>query len=268
MSNLAVIPVTSSDEERASKLADKLELPLLPVATDAAKLPDFDATLMVEGAFLSLQKTGARAPGPVRVDFGSPEMRHRRRGGANELLGRAVGVGKKSGLRVVDATAGLGRDAFVLADLGCKVSLWERDTIVGELLLSGLEAAGESEDPWLRDVAARMELGLQDVRESGGSPLAWDVIYLDPMFPARQKQAAVKKEMALFQWLLQDTHPDNDVEDLLQWALDQDVARVVVKRPARSEQVAVQAARIKPSHAISGKAVRYDVYVLRGLSEE
>jgi 16S rRNA (guanine1516-N2)-methyltransferase len=109
-----------------------------------------------------------------------------------------------------------------------------------------------------------MTLGLQDVRESALFNIDTDVIYLDPMFPARHKQAAVKKEMALFQWLLQDADPASEVESLLRWALDQEVARVVIKRPAKS----VQVADMKPSHCINGKAVRYDVYVLRGLSQD
>ena len=68
-------------------------------------------------------------------------MRHRRRGGQNELLGKAVGVGKKPALAVLDATAGLGRDSFVLADLGCSVTLAEREPVVLALLADGLERA-------------------------------------------------------------------------------------------------------------------------------
>jgi 16S rRNA (guanine1516-N2)-methyltransferase len=87
------------------------------------------------------------------------------------------------------------------------------------------------------------------------------VIYLDPMFPGRDKTAAVKKEMALFQLLLDSDSAEDDTEDLLQWALGQEVARVVVKRPPRAPALGT-----KPvSHSLGGKAVRFDVYVRRAL---
>jgi 16S rRNA (guanine1516-N2)-methyltransferase len=81
------------------------------------------------------------------------------------------------------------------------------------------------------------------------------------MFPARTKTAAVKKEMALFQLLLEHSANAQDADELLLWALRQDTARVVVKRPAKAPQLA----GIAPSHAISGKSVRYDIYVQRKL---
>jgi 16S rRNA (guanine1516-N2)-methyltransferase len=89
--------------------------------------------------------------------------------------------------------------------------------------------------------------------------VAADVIYLDPMFPQRDKSAAVKKEMALFQLLLA-AEPD-DSDELLAWALTRDVARVVVKRPLRAGTLG----GIEPSHTIEGKAVRYDVHVKRSV---
>jgi 16S rRNA (guanine1516-N2)-methyltransferase len=88
-----------------------------------------------------------------------------------------------------------------------------------------------------------------------------DVIYLDPMFPPRRKSAAVRKEMALFHSLLARTLDPQDADALLLWALRQDTARVVVKRPAKAPCLAAK----EPSHTISGKAVRYDVYVHRKL---
>ena len=84
-----------------------------------------------------------------------------------------------------------------------------------------------------------------------------DVIYLDPMFPARGKSASVKKEMALFQALLDGGEPSSGADELLLWALSRDVARVVVKRPRHAENLAGR----RPSHVLAGKAVRYDVYV-------
>jgi 16S rRNA (guanine1516-N2)-methyltransferase len=259
---LGILAVTGQDSAAAAVLAQQLGLPLLPSALDLEHCDQYDAVLLVCGSTLSLQQTG-RAPGPVRVDFGSAVMRHRRRSGHNELLGRAVGIGKKPGLRVLDATAGLGRDSFVLADLGCQVLLCERQQVVAAMLRWGIDAAAGTDDPWLAEVMARMTLHEGDARElATGSISPVDVIYLDPMFPQRQKSAAVKKEMALFQRLLDAGDGPDDADSLLLWALQQDVARVVVKRPPRAPCLAAR----QPSHSLGGKAVRYDVYVRRGLA--
>ena len=190
---------------------------------------------------------------------GSAAMRHRRRGGQNELLGRAVGIGKREPLRLLDATAGLARDSFVLADLGCHVRLCERHPVICELLSDGLRRAKDSDDPWLAGVAARLALLPGDAREQRVDTS--DVIYLDPMFPQRSKRAAVKADLSLLQDILQEQN-QQDAEHLLTWALQQDVARVVVKRPLRAPALAGRS----PSHVLRGKAVRFDVYVLRGLS--
>lgn len=256
----AVIPCSAADRARARALGRALDLPLLAVATRPAKCDSAGLVLLVDGTHLALQLTGKGAPGPISVDFGAASMRHRRRSGHNELLGRAVGVGKKPELQVLDTTAGLGRDSFVLADLGCRVLMSERNPLVQQLLATGLETAQISGDDWLRDVASRLELLCGDTTALAQLPVPCDVIYLDPMFPQRDKSAAVKKEMALFHYLLGDGGDDGDA--LLHWAQAQDVARIVVKRPPRADYLA----GLKPSHEIRGKAVRYDVHVKRALS--
>ena len=259
---LAVAPDAPLDESRSAQLAVRLKLPLLAAAVDARHCCEYQAILIVEGQRLAVQVTGKGAPGPLEVDFGSGAMRHRRKGRANEMLGRAIGVGKKPDIHVLDGTAGLGRDAFVLADSGCRVTLCERSPIVAELLRSGIDRALCSDDPWLKAVSERMALHEGEVKEMSPLLAEVDVIYLDPMFPARDKSAAVKKDMAVFQQLLGNPLDDPASDDLLPWALAQDVARVVVKRPARSLELAGQ----PPSHCIRGKTVRYDVYVLRSLN--
>lgn len=257
---LAVLPATADDLECATELAQRLHLPLLAAGTVPEDCDLADTVLLVLGPGRCLQRTGKGAPGPVTVDFASAGLRYRRASGGTELLGRAVGQGKKARLRVLDATAGLGRDAFVLATLGCDVLLCEREPVVAELLRAGLALALHSPEQRLADVVGRLCLYPGDAREIDAQRLACvDVIYLDPMFPPRGKRAAVKKEMTLFQDLLQCAPGAEDADSLLLWALRQDVARVVVKRPAKAPELAGQA----PSHSIRGKAVRYDVYVHR-----
>jgi 16S rRNA (guanine1516-N2)-methyltransferase len=259
---LGVLAATAQDQAVAAALSRHLDLPLLPPGLDPRRCDQAAAVLLVRGPARCLQRTGRGAPGPVAADFASPVLRHRRASGAPELLGRAAGVGRKSPLRVLDATAGLGRDAFVLAGLGCEVLLCERDAVIAELLRSGLSMAAHSDDRALVDVAQRMSLYAGDTLQLDAPRLLGvDVICLDPMFPPRDKSAAVKKEMALFQDLLRNDSEAQDADALLHWALQQDVARVIVKRPARAAPLSQQS----PSHSISGKAVRYDVYVRRKL---
>jgi 16S rRNA (guanine1516-N2)-methyltransferase len=189
-------------------------------------------------------------------------MRYRSRSGTSELLGKAVGHGKKIPLKVLDTTAGLGRDAFVLADLGCEVVMCEREPVILEMLRSGLERATGSGDIWLSDIVQRMRLCSGDARQVSVAEIrAIDVIYMDPMFPQRAKSAAVKKEMVLLQMLLECSADPLDADALAMWALEQDTARVVVKRPSKAPNLA----KLKPSHCIEGKSVRYDVYVHRKL---
>jgi len=254
---LAVLPLTADSGRAAQALASELRLPLLSPGIRPGNCDGVRALLLVDGEQLALQLAGKSAAGPVAVDFGASAMRHRRRAGHNELLGRAVGVGKKPGLVVLDATAGLGRDSFVLADLGCQVQLFERNPVICKLLQQGIRRARGSGDDWLAAAAQRMQLRPGDARSAPVEDM--DVIYLDPMFPAGDKRAAVKKDMAMFQFLLQGESGDESL--LMSWALDQAVARVVVKRSLRAGALS----GIAPSHSIRGKAVRYDVYVKRGL---
>jgi 16S rRNA (guanine1516-N2)-methyltransferase len=173
-----------------------------------------------------------------------------------------VGVSARRRLQVVDATAGLGRDSFVLADMGCSVILCEREPVIAALLAQGLREAHGSGDDWLVRVTRDMNLAATDARELTHAQLAsTDVIYLDPMFPPRDKSAAVKKEMALFHILLGSGGTQQDADALLLWAGAQDVSRVVVKRPPRAPFLAGKT----PSHSVGGKAVRFDVYVRRAL---
>ena len=127
----------------------------------------------------------------VAVQFDSAAMQHRRRGGHNEMLGRAVGLKADRKPLIWDATGGLGRDAFVLADLGCEVTLCERMPVLAWLLNQAVQAAAVSGVDQIRAAAARMSVLAVDSKTQR-TP-AGTVIYLDPMFPERKKAAAVKK---------------------------------------------------------------------------
>ena len=80
-------------------------------------------------------------------------------------------------------------------------------------------------------------------------------VYLDPMFPARGKSAAVKQDLQWLQRLC--PYPDDDEErGLLDLALSLAARKVVIKRPRRAPPLAGRA----PHHVLEGKTVRFDVY--------
>ena len=97
---------------------------------------------------LQLVELGAHAAGPIRVDFVAGAVAHRRLfgGGNGQMIAKAVGI--QPGVRpvVVDATAGLGRDAFVLARLGCAIDVYKRQPIIHSLL----QFSGQSESDFGR----------------------------------------------------------------------------------------------------------------------
>nr|WP_262114038.1 class I SAM-dependent methyltransferase [Aeromonas sp. Marseille-Q5825] len=216
--------------------------------------------LVLTDTRLELRKLDEPKLGGVYVDFVDGAVAHRRKfgGGRGQSIAKAVGLKSGAMPTVVDATAGLGRDAFVLASLGCKVTLIERSPVVAALLQDGLARAAQDPEigPW---VSERMQLlqgpAVDNLLALSERP---EVIYLDPMFPHKQKSALVKKEMRVFQSLV---GPDLDADALLPAALKMANKRVVVKRPAYAGWLNEH----KPSMAIETKGNRFDVYVMAAL---
>ena len=205
---------------------------------------------------LSLYKTDEPKLGAINVDFVTGAVAHRRKfgGGKGQSIAKAVGLNKGATPVVLDATAGLGRDGFVLASLGCKVILHERHPVVAALLYDGLQRAYNDSEigPW-------MQQNMSLIFGSSHTLLAQcdsmpDVVYLDPMFPHREKSALVKKEMRVFQELVGG---DTDADDLLDFAYPLASKRVVVKRPDYAPFLNDK----PPSMQIKTKKNRFDVYV-------
>ena len=170
-----------------------------------------------------------------------------------ELLVRAARVRGMSAPHAVDATAGLGEDALLLAAAGFTVTLFERDETIAALLADSLERAAAHER--LAPIVARMRFVAGDsIALLPTIDPAPDVVLLDPMFPDRGKSASAKKKLQLIQML---ERPCDDEEALLAAALSAHPKKVVIKRPAKGPQLA----GATPSYSLAGKAVRYDVIV-------
>lgn len=182
---------------------------------------------------------------PLFADFSHAVWQKRRDAGKKQGLVRACKPMK--GMRILDATAGWGRDAAVLASFGAEVMMLERQPVMAALLADGLSRLPE-QSPLTMTL---LNIDAKDYLQTLIPEKYPDVIYIDPMHPLRQKSALVKKEMQALQQLI---GADNDAHDLIQLALTKAKHRVVVKWPQRL------ASLFPTSLTIEGKTVRFDVY--------
>ena len=249
---IAVCPATTDQYAGATALAAKLKISLVQKDTK-----EFQYLLIYSADSLALKQTDKKGPGPIIVSFTDSTMEYRLKhgGGRNQALGRAIGLKKGWQPSVIDATAGLGRDGFVLAHLGCHVHMLERSPILAAMLENALGKAKQA--PQTTEAAGRIQFTRADSKKflqklKQEQP---DVIYLDPMYPERTKSSLVKKEMRILRSLAGD---DQDAEELLDVALHCAGNRVVVKRP----RLAPTLGDTVPSHTITGKTSRFDVYLV------
>lgn len=212
--------------------------------------------LLFSEGVLKLLKLDEPKINGIYVDFISGALAHRRQfgGGRGEAIAKAIGIKGNWVPSVVDVTAGLGRDAFIMASLGCSVYMIERHPVVAALLADGLDRGYQDSSIgcWLKQ---RLKL----IHASSTTHLteldvAPDVVYIDPMYPHKKKRALVKKEMRLFRDLVGN---DADADQLLIPALQVAKKRVVVKRPDYAEPLL----NISPQTAIKTKNHRFDIYI-------
>jgi 16S rRNA (guanine1516-N2)-methyltransferase len=200
---------------------------------------------------------------PIHIDFLSGKVAYRAKHATrrNELLARALNISPREQPLIVDATAGLGRDSFILASLGYDVIMIERSPILHQLLTDAMERA--KTDPATAAIIARMTLIHADAKEwlvAKNYSRSPDIIYLDPMFPERKKSASVKKEMLTLQELL---GKDTDCAMLFEAAMDCAKRRVVVKRPRLAENITARA----PDYTLKGNSSRFDIYLTKNSAE-
>ncbi|MDF1758670.1 MAG: class I SAM-dependent methyltransferase [Legionellaceae bacterium] len=226
---------TVGNEKRAKSIANTYEFPI-----DNKTLP----RLNLNASQLELLMPGFS---PIFVDFSSKVILNRKISAKKQGIVRACKP--VHNLTIVDVTAGWGRDAALLASLGAEVLMLERNAIMASLLEDGLERLDN-------DVLGDGSLNLLHVDaksylgnlEEDKYP---DIIYIDPMHPAREKSALVKKDMQALQSLL---GPDDDAAELIQLAIGRAKKRVVVKWPQKVAPL------VKPKHSINGTTVRFDLY--------
>ena len=220
----------------------------------------FDYTLAFDanGVRLHIHHPGKQLPIEVELHTGAASHRRKFGGGKGQMIAKAMGLAAGFKPRILDATAGLGGDAFVLASLGCQVYLQERSPVAFALLHDGLMrglAYAQQQDQELAAVFQRMHL-IQGNSITSPIPQV-DIIYLDPMFPMRKKSAAINKNMRAFHDVIGN---DKDAQYLLERALKEDVCRVVVKRPRIAPHLGEA-----PHYSLEGKSSRFDIFALKKL---
>ena len=188
---------------------------------------------------------------PFRIDLTDFDLRT----GAGNLsrkqpLARALGEHNET---VIDATAGFGHDAALMALLGWRVTAVERHPTVAALLQDALERALEDSafGPRYRD---RLTVHHGNAITLLPSLAPADVVYVDPMYPPKKRRSALPPKAA--QLLRRLVGDDDDAANLVAAARAAALQRVVVKRPVHAEPLADS-----PSHTITSKLVRYDVYI-------
>ena len=228
-----------SDSEGALRLRDRF-------------LHDENAplTLRLDGEGLSLQADGQ----VLRGDFVKMLPRVKPGMPAHEMLVKTAKIKNAVGtLTAVDATAGLGEDSILLAAAGFHVTMFEKNPVIHALLTDALDRAKAI--PELAEIVGRMALRHADSIEGMKNlDITPDVILLDPMFPARQKSALVKKKLQMIQKL---EFPCIDEGDMILSAMGAGPKKLIIKRPPKGPWLA----GIKPDHSIEGKAVRFDCIV-------
>ena len=268
--NIAVCCQIAEYLPKAERLAYRLGIPLLSElkSKDSGTISvsgqeNQDYRLLVDDAGIALYPSDLRLHGPIRVDFNTGANSHRRKfgGGNGQAIAKAVGVSGRFSPKVLDLTAGLGGDAFVLASLGCDVRLFERNPVISCLLEDGIKRAmlASQDDPELHEVMQRFTFIEGDSNKAVNAMSEKerpDVIYLDPMFPHRKKSAKVKKEMQAFQNIV---GADEDAGSLLEKAVRVARYRVVVKRATNAEFLA----GLKPTYSLTGKSTRFDIFAVR-----
>ncbi len=211
---------------------------------------------MGEGLTLVLDKTGLSLVGyGLRFQGDFEQMLHRVSNGrlSHEMLVKTAKTKEEKPV-AFDAAAGMGEDALLLAAAGYEVYLFEQDAVIAALLRDALQRAKKI--PELREIVSRMKLTQGNSIELMSTiPCTPDLVYLDPMFPARRKSGLINKKLQLIQKLEQ---PCSTQQELLDAAAAVHPKKIIIKRPLNGEYLAGK----KPSYTIKGKAIRYDVIVL------
>ena len=240
---VAVAAVDAASAAHAAALALELGVPLIAPEDVPARAEDLCVLVSGDGCQLSVRGFAQ----PLAMALDDPDIRRRAASGRRLELLRACGwpLAEK---RVLDATAGFGRDAFVLAFAGAQVDMIEREPLLQVLLRDALARAPGPHA--LRLFAGDAATRMAEVFDGH------DVVYLDPMFE-REGSALPQRDAQVLAQVARKADGEGGGASLLAVALALRPARVVVKRARTQPPLLASPA---PHHRIVGRRVRFDVY--------
>lgn len=202
----------------------------------------------------------------LSIDFvnGQAARRSVETGRARQPLAKAAGLATMTRRlghmpAIVDATGGLGQDAWFLAALGAPVTIIERHPVLHALLNDALKRALVA--PASADIARRLTLVADDAVDWLKRHEPTPIVHLDPMYPERRQKADSRKGA---QFLHALAGPDSGNEYLLKAALAHASARVFVKRPKGAEAIVGDAEFTGQRSTVTAPNTRYDIYHLQG----
>lgn len=245
--------ITSPDKNLYKECQTIAELYQLEfIEYDQTNLPP--TFLLLDQEKLALINNDNKQSKPFYIDFCEGKMQFRRKSlsAKNDLLAKAIGIKKFDKPIVLDTTAGLGRDGFLLACMGARVTLLERNPVLYLLLADGFKRFAKA----FPEINATLDYQLIfiDAKTYLKQAQEFQIIYLDPMFPLRTKSALVKKEMQILHELVGLA---DDTSELFELSLQHVSNRLVVKRPIHAKTIT----EMKPAFCYNGKTIRYDVYL-------
>ncbi len=182
--------------------------------------------------------------GQMCFDFQDIYTYHKRQNYAlsKEPLAKALAIkGPHEKRTIWDATCGTGKDSLLITFFGAQLTSFERNPSIYLLLKDAL-----------RRYPVNFHLVFGDASKLPSPEIRPEIIYYDPMYPAKKKSALARKEMRIFKEVVGE---DLDSQEFLAWAMKTATDRVVIKRPLEALPV-----KENPSASYVGKSTRYDMY--------
>lgn len=240
MKNVSILIKKGGDKALAESLSNKIESRILDTEGDGL-------TVIFDSKGVSLSGYNLTYQG----DFEGMLRRVTDGRLSHEMLSKATKTDIENP-RAIDATAGMGEDAFIIAANGYDVTLHEQNPVIALLLKDAIRRA--KRQPILKDIVSRMHVVEGDSVEILSKRIdPIDLIYLDPMFPGRQKSGLIGKKLQLIQKM---ESPCSEECELFDAAIKAAPSKIVVKRPLKAPFLADR----KPNYSLDGKAIRYDCY--------
>ena len=240
MNQISILVKKGGDKALADSFAEKIKSPILDKEGDALTVVFDKSGISLSGYNLTFQG-----------DFEGMLRRVTDGRLLHEMLAKAAKTDNPNPV-AIDATAGMGEDSFIIAALGYDVTLYEQNPVVALLLKDSIRRA--KKHPILKEIANRMHVVNGDSTEYLVNRLdPVDLIYLDPMFPGRQKSGLIGKKLQLIQKM---ESPCSNEQELFDAALSTNPLKIIVKRPLKAPYLAGR----KPNYSLDGKAIRYDCY--------